>query len=54
MGHWIKTGDRTYRCSACGEELTTSYPIEQWTRCPFCHTEMEESDNGDSEAESNS
>lgn len=59
MGRWIKTGERTYVCSECGGKLITSYPIEQWTRCPFCRSDMvcieeEEATDGDSESEENS
>ena len=53
MAHWIQIGERTYECSNCRQRLTTSYPIEQWTRCPFCHSEMEAAD-GDSDTEKNS
>ena len=57
MGHWIKTGERTYVCSECGGKLITSYPIEQWTRCPFCRADMtyieeeEAADGNDHDAE---
>lgn len=39
-GEWIPIDRRTYKCSICGGELMTSYPIEQWTRCPFCKAQM--------------
>ena len=60
MGHWIKTGERTYVCSECGGKLMTSYPITDWTRCPFCRADMvyveekEEATDGDSEPEEKS
>lgn len=56
MAHWIKDPDHknTYTCSACGGVLTTASPISYWTRCPFCHADMEEETNGDTETEENS
>ena len=60
MGNWIEVPDRknTYRCSICGGIIQTAYPIEYWTRCPFCHNGMiateGEATDGNSEAEKDS
>lgn len=54
MAYWIKEPDKknTYRCSNCGSEITTGQPIEYWTRCPFCHADMEVN-HADPDAEKN-
>ena len=60
QAEWIKIDKGTYKCSSCGGVIMTSYPIAQWTRCPFCRADMvyieekEEAADGDSDTENNS
>ena len=59
MGHWIKVPDKknTYRCSVCGGIIQTALPLSDWTRCPYCHTDMivteEEATDGNSDTDKN-
>ncbi len=46
---WIYIKPHTYQCSACGKILTTSYPPEEWTSCPWCGEQLDSNSENEKE-----